>query len=491
MLTGSIRLGRTKQGGTWVLPRFPDGDNQYQPGPDEVPEEDSVRFRLGKDVEFWASHSMAAVHVQIDDEAVPSEWSRKAGARLFRAMQGQDPLRELQLAVPEDPRFDLEAFFEGFLLASYQFRDFLTSSAPTPTVLHVPQKNKAVEAQLRVATDLVVSTIKVRNLVNRPANCLYPESFIDELKPFTKIPGVKLKVHRGAALEKGFPCLHAVGRGSIRPPLVAELTYKPKGRDLPHVVLCGKGVTYDSGGYHVKPLDSMVLMKKDMAGAAALAGAFELVARRKTPVQVTCLLGLVENMVSERSFRPGDILETRIGKTVEIRSTDAEGRLVLTDILTYASEKKPDSVIDMATLTGAVVRFMGPTLTPVSGQGAELMRDLVEAGAHSHERLVHIPLLKEHRESTRAQQADLRNWGTVDGFNAGSMAATGFLSHFVGDVPWAHVDMSNASWSKSDHDAFSLGGTGFGVRLVTEYLETLAERGRAKPKAKASRKGKA
>jgi leucyl aminopeptidase len=241
------------------------------------------------------------------------------------------------------------------------------------------------------------------------------------------------------------------------------------------VVLVGKGVTYDSGGYHVKPLTSMMLMKKDMAAAAAVLAATEAAAARKLNVKVTALLACAENMISGDAFRPGDIIPSRSGQTIEIRSTDAEGRLVMADALTYAGELKADMTIDMGTLTGVAARFVGDAMAPATGSDPELIEMLRVAGDAAHERLMPYPMLKEFKEATRGKISDLRNWGTVGGHGAGTVVCAGFLSHFAEGQRWAHIDMSNMSWANEERDDWTWGGTGYGVRLLTEFFVALAK----------------
>jgi len=239
---------------------------------------------------------------------------------------------------------------------------------------------------------------------------------------------------------------------------------------VPHYVLCGKGITYDSGGYDIKYLESMYLMKKDMGGAAAVLGALDLVARKQLPVRVTLLIASAENMISGGAFRPGDVIDSRSGKTIEVYSTDAEGRLVLADALAYGAELEPDGMLDLATLTGAAKRFLADVASPVMGTDHVMVEDLVQAGRETHERLLGFDLLREYREVTKGRISDVKNWGKVGGGGGGTLVAGGFLLHFIGDTPWAHIDMSNTSWSDADQDYLAFGATGFGVRLVAQYL---------------------
>ncbi len=411
--------------------------------------------------------------VKADPEVVPAESFRRAGGRLLRGLVGLEAT-EVELVRPAGD-FDLEAFAEGFLLAAYEFVEYLSVPPVADRVrLAIRPAGDAAgdKRALARAAETAASVALAKDLIHRPANDLYPEKMAEAALVLAKRHGMKAKVVTGRALEREFPVIHAVGKGSERPPCLIRLDYAPSGKKkVPHLALCGKGITYDSGGYDIKELDYMFLMKKDMAGAAAVLGALDLVARRELPVRVTALLACAENMVSGGAYRPGDILRSRSGKTIEVKSTDAEGRLVLCDTLAYAAELAPDGIVDLATLTGLVKKYVSDVLSPAVGLNGDLVDRVVEAGRATGERVYRDHLLREFRDATKGTISDLRNWGEVNGSSAGTLVASGFLGQFVGQVPWAHVDMSNTSWTDRARDYLSNGATAFGVRLLARLVE--------------------
>lgn len=489
MILGKIRLGSRKPEQALVLPYLHDEKDvtrwgaihedlvdQARSGEAGVLLEPGVRL-LGAVGE--EPGPVLTVAIPEDTECHASERFRRAGAQLFRVLTRTE-LRQAFLVRPEEEAdFDLEAFAEGFLLASYSFGEYRKVDRKTSEVgLTIRSRRTAVDRKAVSRAEGVAREVAfARDLVNRPAADLTPLDLADEARrAVAGLDGVSCKVIKGKALEKGFPSLFAVGKGSQTGPCMIQVEWNPGKKAQGHYVLCGKGITYDSGGYHVKPLQSMVLMKKDMTGAAVVLATVLAAAKRKLPVRVTALLATAENMISASSFRPGDILRSRAGKTIEIRSTDAEGRLALADALAYGNEMKPDGMIDVATLTGVAARFLGNAMAPLMGTAPELEEALVASGARTHERLISFPLLREFREAVQGKISDLRNWGEVGGHPAGTMVAGGFLSHFAGDTPWAHMDMSNCSWEKADSGYLSAGGTAFGIRVLLDFLEQVGEK---------------
>lgn len=430
---------------------------------------------VGKDLDLIPAAGSRAEHllrlrVARDPEADPAEWYRRAGARLARGLKDLS-VREAELHLPGSGEFDLERLAEGFFLAGYQFTEYLPESARAPTRTLAVRGPKGVEAALARARTLADAVAWARDLVNRPAEDLYPDTLADEARALAKRRGLRIKVESGKDFARGFPAIHAVGKGSDRPPCLIRLDYVPPGVKARPWVLVGKGITYDSGGYDMKPLDSMFLMKKDMGGAAAILGALDALAARRVPVPVTAVLAVAENMVSGRSFRPGDVLRTRAGKTVEVKSTDAEGRLVLADALTYAGELSPAGILDLATLTGAAAKFYHYLQSPLMGSCPALTGALLASGRRTHERLVPLELLREYRDATKGTISDLRNWGGFADGNGGTLVAGGFLGHFTAGHRWGHVDMSNTSWSYADQDYCPQGATAFGTRLLVDFFE--------------------
>jgi leucyl aminopeptidase len=261
----------------------------------------------------------------------------------------------------------------------------------------------------------------------------------------------------------------AVGQGSANPPRLVILEHKPGGRaTIPTLCLIGKGITFDSGGISLKPSPGMHDMKHDMSGAAAVLGAMRAIALLKLPLHVVGVVAAAENMPGPSAYRPGDIITTLAGKTIEITNTDAEGRVVLADALHYANATyEPQAMIDLATLTGACVVALGPWATGLLGNHEGLIEAVRAAGERSGERTWHLPLFDAHKEAMKSNVADLKNAG---GRNAGTSTAASFLSAFVGDRPWVHLDIAGTGWSDKPGPYQQRGATGVGVRLLIELL---------------------
>jgi leucyl aminopeptidase len=270
-------------------------------------------------------------------------------------------------------------------------------------------------------------------------------------------------------VEAGLGGLIGVNKGSHHPPRLVVLAYEPpspKGT----LALVGKGITFDSGGLSMKPPDGMMTMKDDMAGAAAVLGAFSAMAAVGVKSRVIGFMPLTDNMVSGDATRPGDVLRIRNGTTVEVLNTDAEGRLILADALCLAVEEGPDAIVDLATLTGAVDIALGPAYAGMLGNHDGWLDQVRSASVRAGEGLWPLPLPDDYRRHLESEIADLRNISKVR--SAGTLTAGLFLSNFVGDVPWAHLDIAAAAWSGETRGADAAGGTGFGVRTLLELART-------------------
>ncbi len=311
-----------------------------------------------------------------------------------------------------------------------------------------------------------------RDLVNEVPNILYPESYAAILAKEFKPLGVQVEILDEKKMAKlGFGAHLAVGMGSIRPPRVVILRWngtsaKPSKKTGP-LAFVGKGVTFDTGGISIKPAAGMEEMKMDMGGSAAVVGLIRALAVRKAKVDVVGIVGLAENMPSDRSYRPGDIVTSLSGKTIEVLNTDAEGRLVLADAMTYVQRTyKPSMMIDLATLTGAIMVALGVEYAGAFVNNDKLWSQLESASKATGEKLWRMPLDEAYREEMKGSVSDLKNLGNL-GRYGGACSAAGFLEQFVeGDIPWAHLDIAGTAWWKADKATVPKGGTGFGVRLL-------------------------
>lgn len=308
-----------------------------------------------------------------------------------------------------------------------------------------------------------------RRLVNLPANEIFPESFAEECQRVGRACGLEVEVWDQARLEKEkCGALLAVARGSARPPRLVILHYQGNPGGGPPLALVGKGVTFDSGGLSIKPSDAMLDMKCDMAGAATVLGTMHAIARLKLPVNVTGYLGLVENMISSTSYRLGDVLVTRSGKTVEVHNTDAEGRLVLADVLDVALSRGAARMIDLATLTGACLVALGKHVVGGMTNQQAWYDQVAAAAARAGEPLWQLPMFAEYAEQIRGQVADLKNVG--DGRWGGAITAGKFLEQFVGNTPWVHLDIAGPAFLDKPLAWSDAGATGCMLRTLLELL---------------------
>lgn len=329
-----------------------------------------------------------------------------------------------------------------------------------------------VESAVRKGTILGESVNLTRELVDRPAQDVYPESFAERARRVADEFGLTCQILDEQQLrDERMNALLAVAAGSSRPPRVVVLEYRGAGDAAP-LGLCGKGVTFDSGGLSLKPSDSMKTMKCDMAGAATVLGAMAAIARLKLPVNVIGFMGLVENMVSGSSYKLGDVLTARNGVTIEVLNTDAEGRLVLADVLSYAVDRNVERLIDLATLTGACLVALGEEVAGVFTNNESWCREVMAAAAHCGEDAWQLPMFDQYTELIKSDVADIKN---VGGRWGGAITAAKFLQKFVGDKPWVHLDIAGPAFASSNKPHREGGGTGAMVRTLVEVAGSLSQ----------------
>ncbi|MGV3490004.1 MAG: leucyl aminopeptidase family protein [Devosia sp.] len=371
-------------------------------------------------------------------------------------------------AALEPGRYRLEGAFGdatlaalGFRLGAYRFDRYRKPRDPV-LLDDVDGADAAEVARLADAAYLA------RDLINTPANDLGPDALEKEIRSFAKRHRLDVSVIVGDdLLKQNFPMIHAVGRAAVEAPRLVEFTWG-KAKD-PKITLVGKGVTFDTGGLDIKPSAGMLLMKKDMGGAANILGLAHAIIDAKLRVRLRVLIPIVENAISGPSFRPGDILRARNGTTVEIGNTDAEGRLILGDALALADEESPELIVDMATLTGAARTALGPELPPLYSTDDTLARALMDAGLALDDPLWQMPLHASYESMISSRIADVNNAG-AGGF-AGSITAALFLQRFVKQArAWAHLDIYG--WAPEARPGRSWGGTDQGIRAVYGYLKS-------------------
>ncbi len=308
-----------------------------------------------------------------------------------------------------------------------------------------------------------------QTLVAEPPNILYPETFVERCQHLADL-GVEIEVLDERQMKAlGMGALLGVAQGSTRPPRLLAMRWNGGNPGDAPVVFIGKGVTFDTGGISIKPAAGMDMMKWDMGGAGAVAGAIKAIAGRKAKANVVGVVGLVENMPDGNAMRPGDIVTTMSGQTVEVLNTDAEGRLVLCDAISWAqSAYNPKVIVDLATLTGAMVISLGHEYAGIFANDDTLATDLLAAGEASNNKLWRFPLSPAYDKLIDSPIADMKNIGPREG---GSITAAQFLKRFVGDgVAWAHLDIAGMAWADKDGPVWAKGATGYGVRLLDRYI---------------------
>ncbi len=373
-------------------------------------------------------------------------------------------------------------FTEGLVLGAYRFTQYkerpideaaTEKRALKKVILVGNRETKVLKAALRRGEIYGEAANWARDLVNTPALDATPEFLAAEAKKMAAKHGLVCKIWTRAELKRGgFGGILGVGSGSINEPRLIELSYRGDG-NAPPIAVTGKGVTFDSGGLSLKEAQPMEWMKADMGGAAATLAMMRAIAELKPKINVIAAIPSAENMPSGSAIRPGDVLRHRGGKTSEVLNTDAEGRLILADALAYLSEKNPVAIIDSATLTGAAVVALGEDLWAVMGSDPGLIEALRSAGEEVGEPGWELPLWTEYRKHIESTVADVKNIGNRWG---GAITAALFLKEFVGDVPWAHIDVAGPAFAERQTDYWPRGGTGSPTRTLIRYIERQAEK---------------
>lgn len=369
----------------------------------------------------------------------------------------------------------VKAVVEGLCFGDYRFDRYKSDKIKYENVeisfgsLVVENQDETVlDDIVKEAKILTAATVLARNLVNEPANVLYPDTLAKDVKKYGKEFGFEVEVLNRDEIEKldmkAFLSV-ANGSGEGNQPKLIVMRYNGDPESPDKVLgLVGKGLLYDSGGYSIKPTDGMVTMKSDMAGAAAVIGAIGAAAKRQLHVNVVGVVAACENLISGDAYKPGDVIGSMAGKTIEVVNTDAEGRLTLADAVTYIlRNEKVQRVVDIATLTGAVIVALGTNVTGAVTNNAEFLSEVRAAGSISEERIWELPSYGDYKKLIKSDIADLKN---STGRNAGAITAGLFIGEFAEGKPWVHLDIAGTSWSDSDQDYRSKGGTGVGVRTL-------------------------
>jgi leucyl aminopeptidase len=403
---------------------------------------------------------------------VDRETARQAAARSVKAA---DRARAAQVALVFPFRDDayIEAAAEGAQLGAYKFDKYLSERKPLAVKelrLVLPDSSsRDQKAAAQLGSEIGDAVNFARDLVNEPASVMTPTALGDAARTVGREGRLRCEVLDRKEIQRlRMGMFLGVAQGSAEPPRLIHLWWEPGGKkSRKPLALIGKAITFDSGGLSLKTAQGMETMKSDMAGSAAVFGAMKVVSQLKPSFPVHAFVGTCENMPSGTAQRPGDIVRARNGKTVEVLNTDAEGRLVLGDVLAWAAEHEPSAMIDLATLTGAIVTALGPYSTGVFSTSDALADEILTASKAAGEEMWRMPLPDNLKELIKSPVADLKNTGGPKG---GSITAALFLKEFVGDVPWAHLDIAGASFLEKDRVYDQRGATGAGVRTLVEIV---------------------
>ncbi len=419
---------------------------------------------------------------KIDAEKINADFFRNALAQVI--IDADKKTEKLIIDFPRTGEFiektfgDFDRYFqslvEGVLLGNYKF-DKYKSEKEKPAELKaefINAEKMKLKPLFTKAENIAAAVYFARDLVNEPANVLTPQEFAKRIKAEFKGTGVKVEILTAEQLRKRkMTALLSVGQASVNPPLLVKLTYKGK-KPKDKIALVGKGVMYDAGGLSLKPTSSMLDMKGDMAGAAAVAGILKAASSLELPFELYGVIPVVENVISGNAYKPGDILKTSSGKTIEIGNTDAEGRLILADALEFAEKLKPNKIFDFATLTGACVVALGESYAGLFTESDDIAKKILQASDFSYEKIWRMPMPKEYDEMLKSELADISNIGNSRW--GGAITAALFLKFFVSEEMrknWAHFDIAGPALKHNQSSYTKKYATGYGVRLITEYLQ--------------------
>jgi leucyl aminopeptidase len=403
---------------------------------------------------------------------------RKIGARARREAAAIGAEEVALFFAPGDNAANAAgAVVEGALLSAYQFNKYRSNSKPAAEVksLLMFSSGLRLTAGLQRAADVAQATAAgvflARDLTNEPPSVATARFLGEQAVQHCRGRGLSVEVWGKKKIEAmKLAGLLAVNRGSQEEPRFIKIHYKPAGKPRKKVALIGKGITFDSGGLSLKPSKAMETMKLDMAGGAAVIAAMSCLPKLGVNVEVTGYVPTTDNLPGHNAQKPGDVIRYLNGKTIEVLNTDAEGRLILADALALAAQERPDYMINLATLTGACMVALGPQVAGLFSNTPVLAEGLLRSAGETGEKLWQLPLVKEYKESIKSSVADMKN---VGGAHGGAIVAALILQEFVGDVPWAHLDIAGPAFAENDNLISPKGGTGFGVRTLLKFLARL------------------
>lgn len=435
----------------------------------DTPSSMHIEHQIDQDVtQLIQNNEQSILALKSSDKDTPLV---ELGGQVIQAMINMKAT-DFMIIPPQSAQDDMESFLLGIQLGAYRFNHYFSKpKQTTPKSIQIYDAYHA-STHLKSSQDIADGVYFARDLVSEPSNTLSPEEFKNRILQQFKPLNVKITVLDEKEICKlGMNALHGVARGSSKPPFVVAIHYEGS-KDQPTAFI-GKGVCFDTGGISLKPSLNMHEMKYDMGGAAAVTGLMYTLAKREVKANVVGLVGLVENMPDGNAQNPGDVVKSMSGQTIEVLNTDAEGRLVLADVITYAHRTfKPKTIVDLATLTGAIVVSLGSEYSGLFSNNHILAQQLVSAGMKSHEPTWQMPIGKAYDKQIDSDIADMQNIGKRW---AGSITAAQFIGRFVEDAAWAHLDIAGVAWAESSKPHNPKGATGYGVRLLNEWVRRYLE----------------
>ncbi len=418
-----------------------------------------------------SSYTLFILRITSSDNASSNEEIRQKGAELTHQINALKIKAVSINNLIKGSKVELY-LAEGLAMANYQFLKYFNPKKKKENSFSIVnvESDLISKDEISKLNNLVVASFFARNLVNEPVSFLTAEQMSKEFESCTKDSNLKIKVYDQKKIkELKMGGLLSVNKGSVDPATFTILEWNPKNAiNKKPIIFVGKGVVYDTGGLSLKPTpNSMDIMKCDMGGAAAVAGAIFAIAKSKLPIHIIALVPATDNRPGGNAYAPGDVITMYDKTTVEVLNTDAEGRLILADALSYAKKYDPELVLDAATLTGSALRAIGDNAAVVMGTASEKTFSMLElSGDQTHERIVRFPLWDEYAEDLKSYIADIKNLG---GANAGAISAGKFLEHFT-DYPWIHIDIAGPAWKNTSAGYLTKGGTGYGVRLLYNFI---------------------
>ncbi|MBI4836379.1 MAG: leucyl aminopeptidase [Candidatus Abawacabacteria bacterium] len=479
-----------KAQGSIVVPLFQDEVKNIKTGNKTL--DQYIKNRLAaKDFEAKL-HEVFSSHIDQGDKSLTlllvglgkksdcnEEMIRETGGHVCKRLRGLKRIEaQISSTLTDNQLF---AFLEGVALANYRVDQFKTDKEPalvllkSLSIIHT-SKNKSWQKELGERLKIVSHVHQVRDLVNTPADNIYPESLAQKAKDISKKYRLKVTIlGEKEIVKQKLGLLWAVGKGSVHKPRLITLAYNGGNKNQKPVLLVGKGITFDSGGYNLKPTNFIEDMYMDMAGGATVLGIISACSELKLPINVIAIVAAAENLVSSSAYKPSDIIRAYNGKTVEITNTDAEGRLVLADAISYGIKNfKPRAIIDLATLTGACMVALGDRYSGVFSNNNDLLKALKQAADNTSELVWELPIHPDYEKRLKSEKADMVNCD-IKTRMAGASTAAAFLKKFTEEIPWAHLDIAGTAFGNMPRAHDCGGSSGFGLRLVVNYLSNLAK----------------